>query len=62
MRILRSVLAIVVVAPIWIYLWYKILVAVQATELMWFLFIIYFPASLTAQVITLYLEGGKREG
>ena len=32
--------------PIWFYLLYKILEAVQASELMWFLYWVYLPANI----------------
>lgn len=36
-------LGLIFVLPIWFYLLYKILKAIEATELTWFLFIIYVP-------------------
>lgn len=38
--------------PIWFYLVYKILLAVDATELMWFLFWVYVPTSLLVASMT----------
>lgn len=46
MKTLISTLMILVGAPIWYYLLYKILVGVNATELMWFLYYIYVPVGL----------------
>ena len=45
-KIIWAIVGVVVVAPIWYYLLFKILVAVHATELMWFLYWIYFPVAL----------------
>jgi hypothetical protein len=49
MKGIAALLGMFVVAPIWYYLLYKILVAVNANELMWFLYIIYIPVSLIVQ-------------
>ena len=40
-----GLLALFVVVPIWLYLFYCVLSAVDASELMWFLYWIYVPAS-----------------
>ncbi|MDF2457693.1 MAG: hypothetical protein K0S79_109 [Nitrospira sp.] len=45
-------LRIFITMPIWFYLFYKILVAVEATELMWFLYWIHVPASFLIAVLT----------
>lgn len=37
-----------IVTPIWLYLCFKVLQAVQATELMWFLFWVYVPVGILA--------------
>lgn len=54
-----GILSIVVVAPIWYYLLYKILVAIQATELMWFLYWLYLPAALLSATIAKIVEMQK---
>jgi membrane protein insertase Oxa1/YidC/SpoIIIJ len=46
-----GILATFVVMPIWFYLLYKVLAAVNATELMWFLYWIYLPAALIVSII-----------
>ena len=46
-----SILAVCIVAPIWYYLLYKILTAIQASELTWFLFWIYIPVALLTGII-----------
>jgi hypothetical protein len=51
MGILVGVMQVLVTLPIWLYLLYKILVMVSATELMWFLFYLYIPAAVIVQII-----------
>ena len=46
MKLVAGLLAIFVSLPIWFFLLYRILQSVNATELMWFLYWIYVPASL----------------
>lgn len=43
---IRLVLAVCVPLPIWLYLLFKVLSMVGATELMWFLYGAYVPATL----------------
>ncbi|MEI7636372.1 MAG: hypothetical protein WCJ37_03650 [Syntrophus sp. (in: bacteria)] len=50
-RIIAIILGLLVETPIWYYLVYQVLVRVNATELMFFLFWIYVPVSLTIYVI-----------
>ena len=56
MKILASLLALFITLPIWYYLLYKILVLVNATELMWFLYWIYLPVSIFASSVSRLLE------
>lgn len=44
--IIATALLSVINLPIWFYLLYKILVKVEASELMWFFYVIYVPSSL----------------
>ena len=61
MQVVRNFLAIFLVLPIWFWLMYQILVRVDASELMWFLYWIYVPASLASAVLTKLLEAdGKK--
>lgn len=46
MKILADLLGIFVVLPIWYYVLYQILSTIEATELTWFLFWAYVPASM----------------
>lgn len=45
-KVFATLLAMFISLPIWFYLLYKILEAVQASELMWFLYWVYLPASI----------------
>ena len=51
-KIVAGVISLGVTLPIWLYLLYKLLENGQATELMWFLYWIYVPASVVVGVIT----------
>lgn len=51
MKVIIAILAIFIVAPIWYYLLYKILVAVNASELMWFLYWIYMPVGILVKTL-----------
>lgn len=46
--LLGASLVMLVTLPIWFYLLYKILIAVNASDLMWFLYWAYVPASFVA--------------
>lgn len=50
-RIAAGLLALFIGMPIWFYLLYKILESVNASELMWFLYWIYIPASILVGVV-----------
>ena len=51
-KIVSLLLGLFVVMPIWFYLLYKILAAVSASELMWFLFWVYLPAGIFVRILT----------
>ena len=51
------ILSVVVVAPIWYYLLYQILVRVNASELMFFLYWVYLPTTLIAGIISKVADG-----
>jgi hypothetical protein len=51
MKTFSGLLTLFFSLPIWFYLLYKILVAVNATEVMWFLFWAYIPVATVANVI-----------
>jgi hypothetical protein len=50
-KLFAVLVSLFVTGPIWYYLFYKILVAVHATELMMFLFWVYVPISLIMGII-----------
>lgn len=51
MKLISGLLALLVCAPIWYYLLYQILMAVGATELMWFLYWIYIPVAIFSGIL-----------
>lgn len=50
------IIAATTALPIWFYLLYQILVRINASELMFFLFWIYVPATVIVQSIRVLLE------
>ncbi|HKW15636.1 MAG TPA: hypothetical protein VJS69_14205 [Candidatus Krumholzibacteria bacterium] len=56
MKLAVSLIALFIGAPIWYYLLYKILVSVQATELMWFLYWIYAPVGILLGTVNKLIE------
>ena len=51
MKTLAGLLALLVVLPCWFYVQYQILTAIEATELTWFIFWAYVPASMFVTAI-----------
>jgi hypothetical protein len=51
MKTVAGLIALLVTLPIWFYLVYKILEAINASELMWFLFWVYLPTTVLASVL-----------
>lgn len=51
LKIITGIISVLVVMPIWYYLLYKILIAIGASELMWFLFWIYLPLGILTQIL-----------
>jgi hypothetical protein len=45
-KVIAGLIALFITLPIWFYLVYMILVRVNASELMWFLYWIYVPTTL----------------
>ena len=56
MKAIAGLLALFISAPIWYYLLYQILVRVNASELMFFLYWIYLPVSIFAGALTKIAE------
>lgn len=54
MKVAKAVFAVfylLITTPIWYYLMYEVLKRVDASELMWFLFWIYFPLGIIGAVL-----------
>lgn len=60
MKVARAIISIFITIPIWIYLVYKIMVAVNATELMWFLFWAYVPFNIIVLSLGLLITEEKQ--
>jgi hypothetical protein len=58
-HVISALLSLFVSMPIWFYLIYQMLVRVNASELMWFLFWIYVPVSFIASVVTRSIDNAK---
>jgi len=59
--IIALMLQLFVSLPIWYYLLFKILTLVNATELMWFLYIVYIPVGIFNAIIAkIGGENGKK--
>lgn len=56
MKVAIGLIVLFVTLPIWFYLMYKVLQAVNATDLMWFLFWVYVPFSLFAALMGKLVE------
>ena len=56
MKAIAGLLALFVTMPIWFFLLHRILEAVNANELMWFLYWAYVPASLLANILAKLAE------
>lgn len=50
-KAIAGILVLFLSASIWYYLLYKVLEAVNASELMWFLYWIYLPAGIIATIL-----------
>jgi len=59
-QIISILLSVFITAPIWYYLLYNILKAVNASELMFFLFWIYLPVGIFNIIITKIAEKDEK--
>lgn len=59
MKNIPGLLALFVTIPIWFFLLHRILEAVNASELMWFLYWVYVPASLLVNLVAKLVEKDK---
>ena len=55
-KAIAGILALLVTMPIWFFLLYRVLDAVNASELMWFLYWIYVPATILVNSLTKLAE------
>jgi hypothetical protein len=62
MKILAAIFSTFITIPIWMYLFYQVLVRIQATELMFFLYWIYVPAHVFMVFVTYLMTDAKKEG
>lgn len=60
-KLIGALIILCLVMPIWFYLLYSILTAIDAGELQWFLFYIYVPFSLFASIMIRLAEGKQDE-
>lgn len=52
MKKVAEVLGVLVTMPIWFFLLYRILTAINATELTWFLYWVYVPAGILVSTLS----------
>lgn len=57
LQVVGGILALCVTMPIWFFLLYRILDAVNASELTWFLYWIYLPTTVFVGTISKLTEG-----
>jgi hypothetical protein len=55
-KAISLLLGLLVVLPIWYFLLYRILSAINASELMWFLYWVYLPVGIIVQFISKIAE------
>ena len=60
LKMIGAITALLITAPIWFFLLYRILQAVNASELMWFLYWIYLPASVVVGLIGKLVDEAQR--
>ena len=54
--IVKSLVALLITIPIWFYLLHSILVAINATDLQFFLFWVYVPFAIFVHLVRSYLD------
>lgn len=55
LKVIAGLIALCVTLPIWFFLLYRVLQAVDASELMWFLYWIYLPANVIVSAVVTML-------
>lgn len=58
-KAIAGLIGLFITVPIWFYLLYQVLVRVQATELMFFLFWVYMPLTLLISIVTKLADAKK---
>lgn len=56
LKIVNAVVMWFITLPIWLYLLYQILIRVEATELMWFLYWVYVPFAIFVGIVGKIVE------
>ena len=59
LKLISGLLAVTIQLPIWMYLLYKLLQAVNASELMWFLYWVYLPVGVVTLFLARFVEDNK---
>jgi ABC-type multidrug transport system permease subunit len=62
LKVIWGLVSVMVIGPIWYYLLYKILQAVDASELMWFLYWIYLPTAFFMGVLNSIISNSNKKG
>ena len=57
-KILIATGSVFITLPIWFYVLYQILEAIQANELTWFLYWVYVPFSILIGIVSKFIEKG----
>jgi hypothetical protein len=57
MKIIVGIASIFIIAPIWYYILYSILSALNVDRLVWFLFWVYVPLGLLVGIMAKIIEG-----
>lgn len=56
LRVILAIMTTCLTIPIWLYLLFRILVAIEATPVMWLLFWVYVPAAIIVRIIQSIIE------
>jgi hypothetical protein len=59
MKLVATLIGLFVTGPIWFYLIYSILLRVNASELMWFLYWVYVPVGMFVATLNRIVESEK---
>lgn len=56
LKIVSGMAAVFIILPMWFYILYQILEAINASELTWFLYWVYFPVSMLVTFVGRLLD------